>query len=163
VTYPPAGLLPLPGDSVEAAEGCDVWDDIFNNALIINPAFNIYRIWDTVSRGGSYSLPVNVLHPSIPSYGMSSAPRKSLNNALYILAHADPEVRSYSHKLRSTSTARMSSLPSTRLLTQSGRSVPTSMSSQMETVACPLPSLCYQTLSRRVSGPLSCTVSPTLF
>ncbi|KAG1861628.1 Alpha/Beta hydrolase protein [Suillus subluteus] len=47
VTYPPAGLLPLPGDSVEAAEGCDVWDDIFNNALIINPAFNIYRIWDT--------------------------------------------------------------------------------------------------------------------
>jgi carboxypeptidase D len=50
VTYPPNGLLPLPGDSVEAAEDCDVWDDIFNNALIINPAFNIYRIWDTVGR-----------------------------------------------------------------------------------------------------------------
>jgi carboxypeptidase D len=49
VTYPPTGLLPLPGDSVEFAEGCDVWDDIFNNALIINPAFNVYRIWDTVS------------------------------------------------------------------------------------------------------------------
>ncbi|OAX41714.1 alpha/beta-hydrolase [Rhizopogon vinicolor AM-OR11-026] len=47
VTYPPAGLLPLPGDSVEYAKGCDVWDDIFNNALIINPAFDIYRIWDT--------------------------------------------------------------------------------------------------------------------
>ncbi|KIJ12916.1 hypothetical protein PAXINDRAFT_136623 [Paxillus involutus ATCC 200175] len=47
VTYPPTGLLPLPGDSVEFAEGCDVWDDIFNNALIINPAFNVYRIWDT--------------------------------------------------------------------------------------------------------------------
>ncbi|KAG0692282.1 Alpha/Beta hydrolase protein [Suillus ampliporus] len=47
VTYPPTGLLPLPGDSVEFAKGCDVWDDIFNNALIINPAFNIYRIWDT--------------------------------------------------------------------------------------------------------------------
>ncbi|KAG1785880.1 Alpha/Beta hydrolase protein [Suillus plorans] len=47
VTYPPTGLLPLPRDSVEFAEGCDVRDDIFNNALIINPAFNIFRIWDT--------------------------------------------------------------------------------------------------------------------
>ncbi|KAH0839339.1 Alpha/Beta hydrolase protein [Lanmaoa asiatica] len=49
VTYPPKGLLPLPGDSIESADGCDVWDDIFNSALIINPAFNIYRIWDTAS------------------------------------------------------------------------------------------------------------------
>ncbi|KAF9224578.1 alpha/beta-hydrolase [Gyrodon lividus] len=47
VTYPPTGLLPLPGGSVEFAEGCDVWDDIFTNALIINPAFDVYRIWDT--------------------------------------------------------------------------------------------------------------------
>ncbi|KAF9224579.1 alpha/beta-hydrolase [Gyrodon lividus] len=47
VTYPPTGLLPLPGVSVEFAKGCDVWDDIFINALIINPAFNVYRIWDT--------------------------------------------------------------------------------------------------------------------
>ncbi|KAG2094397.1 Alpha/Beta hydrolase protein, partial [Suillus discolor] len=36
VTYPPTGLLPLPGDSIEFAEGCDVWDDIFYNALVIN-------------------------------------------------------------------------------------------------------------------------------
>jgi carboxypeptidase D len=49
VTYPPSGPLPLPGDSIEFAEGCDVWYDIFVNAFIINPAFNIYRIWDTVS------------------------------------------------------------------------------------------------------------------
>lgn len=49
VTYPPKGLLPLPGDSVEYADGCDVWSDAFNAALIINPAFNIYRIWDTAS------------------------------------------------------------------------------------------------------------------
>ncbi|KAG1740196.1 Alpha/Beta hydrolase protein [Suillus paluster] len=47
VTYPPTGIFPLPGDSVEFTTGCDVWDDIFNNALIINPAFDIYRIWDT--------------------------------------------------------------------------------------------------------------------
>lgn len=55
VKYPPKGLLPLPGDSIEFADGCDVWDDIFNNALIINPAFNIYRIWDTASKLASLS------------------------------------------------------------------------------------------------------------
>jgi carboxypeptidase D len=49
VTYPPKGLLPLPGKSTEADKGCDLWDDIFNAALIINPAFNVYRIFDTVS------------------------------------------------------------------------------------------------------------------
>lgn len=32
---------------MEADPGCDVWDSIFNAALIINPAFNIYRIFDT--------------------------------------------------------------------------------------------------------------------
>lgn len=48
VTYPPKGLLPLPGKSVEADPGCDVWDDIVDAALAINPAFNIYRIFDTV-------------------------------------------------------------------------------------------------------------------
>ena len=47
VTYPPTGLLPLPGKSIEFDPGCDVWDAIFNAALIINPAFNIYRIFDT--------------------------------------------------------------------------------------------------------------------
>ena len=48
VTYPPKGLLPLPGESVEADEGCDVWDEIFDAALLINPAFDIYRVFDTV-------------------------------------------------------------------------------------------------------------------
>jgi len=48
VTYPPnAGLLPLPGKSTEADPGCDVWDEIFDAALRINPAFNMYRIFDT--------------------------------------------------------------------------------------------------------------------
>lgn len=47
VTYPPTGLLPLPGNSTFAARGCDVWDTIFNAALTVNPAFNIYRIFDT--------------------------------------------------------------------------------------------------------------------
>ncbi|KIM42681.1 hypothetical protein M413DRAFT_444355 [Hebeloma cylindrosporum] len=47
VKYPPTGLLPLPGKSTFADKGCDVWDMIFNAALIVNPAFNIYRIFDT--------------------------------------------------------------------------------------------------------------------
>jgi len=47
VTYPPQGLLPLPGKSTFADKGCDVWDMIFDAALIVNPAFNIYRIFDT--------------------------------------------------------------------------------------------------------------------
>lgn len=45
--YPPTGLLPLPNDSTRTARGCDLWDEIFNAALIINPAFDIYRIFDT--------------------------------------------------------------------------------------------------------------------
>lgn len=48
VSFPPKGILPLPGNSVEAARGCDLWDEIFEAALIINPAFDIYRIFDTV-------------------------------------------------------------------------------------------------------------------
>ncbi len=47
VTYPPTGPLPLPGTSTEGDRGCDVWDDVFDAALNVNPAFNIYRIFDT--------------------------------------------------------------------------------------------------------------------
>jgi len=47
VTYPPRGLLPLPGTSIGFDPGCDVWDEIFNAALLVNPAFNIYHIFDT--------------------------------------------------------------------------------------------------------------------
>jgi len=47
VTYPPKGPLPLPNGSTRTPRGCDVWDTIFNAALIVNPAFNIYRIFDT--------------------------------------------------------------------------------------------------------------------
>ncbi|KAF8876000.1 alpha/beta-hydrolase [Infundibulicybe gibba] len=47
VTFPPKGIFPLPGKSVEADPGCDLWDEIFDAAFLINPAFNIYRIFDT--------------------------------------------------------------------------------------------------------------------
>jgi len=48
VTYPPHGPLPLPGKSTEFDPGCDVWDEIFNATLLVNPAFNIYHIFDMV-------------------------------------------------------------------------------------------------------------------
>jgi carboxypeptidase D len=51
VTYPPRGLLPLPGragTSTEADPDCEVWGEIFDAALIVNPAFNIYHIFDMV-------------------------------------------------------------------------------------------------------------------
>jgi hypothetical protein len=47
VRFPPKGLLPLPGKSTDADPGCDVWGLRFDAALIVNPAFNIYRIFDT--------------------------------------------------------------------------------------------------------------------
>lgn len=48
VTFPPKGLLPLPGNNIEGPPDCDLWDEIFDAALLVNPAFNIYRIYDTV-------------------------------------------------------------------------------------------------------------------
>ena len=51
VTNPPKGLLPLPGTSTgfDPGNGCDVWTDIVNAALLVNPAFDIYHIFHTVS------------------------------------------------------------------------------------------------------------------
>ncbi len=42
--YPPSGPLPTP---ISNTYDCDLWNAIFSAALIINPAFNIYRITDT--------------------------------------------------------------------------------------------------------------------
>ena len=47
--YPPKGLLPFPKMSDEAYRECDLWTEIFNAAVLINPAFNVYRIFDMVS------------------------------------------------------------------------------------------------------------------
>jgi len=44
--YPPKGPLPLPGQSVEADPDCDLWTEVYEAALILNPAFNVYRIFD---------------------------------------------------------------------------------------------------------------------
>lgn len=55
-SFPPKGLLPLPNNSTRTARGCDLWDEIFDAAVVVNPAFNIYRIFDTV--GSLYALPL---------------------------------------------------------------------------------------------------------
>ena len=49
VKYPPEGLLPLPGASTTFDPGCDVWDEILNASMILNPAFDYYHISDMVS------------------------------------------------------------------------------------------------------------------
>jgi len=49
LTYPPLPApFPLPGTSVEADPGCDVYTPIIEAALALNPAFDIYRIFDMV-------------------------------------------------------------------------------------------------------------------
>jgi len=57
VKYPPTGLLPLPGKSTDADPGCDLWTEIFGAALLVNPAFNIYRIFDVVSIRSPQAVP----------------------------------------------------------------------------------------------------------
>jgi carboxypeptidase D len=49
VTYPPSGPLPLPGTSTDPDPSCDVWDEIVDAALLVNPAVNYHHIFDTVS------------------------------------------------------------------------------------------------------------------
>jgi carboxypeptidase D len=47
--YPPQGLLPLPGASTDFDPDCDIWDEIVNAMMLVNPGFNYYHIFDTVS------------------------------------------------------------------------------------------------------------------
>ncbi|KAH9963660.1 Alpha/Beta hydrolase protein [Russula compacta] len=47
LTYPPPPApFPLPGTSTVADPGCDAWTAIFEAVLLLNPAFNVYRIFD---------------------------------------------------------------------------------------------------------------------
>jgi len=49
LTYPPPPApFPLPGTSVVADPACDVWTTIVEAALLLNPAFDVYRIFDMV-------------------------------------------------------------------------------------------------------------------
>jgi carboxypeptidase D len=91
VTYPPAGPFPLPGTSTEADEGCDVWSDIVNAALGVNPAFNMYRIFDVVRP------------PRAPSRARRALTRRSTRSCGMCSAS---RARSRTRRRRSTSTAR---------------------------------------------------------
>ena len=44
LTYPPPGAFPPPPDA--NAQGCDVFDDIYAAALLVNPCYNVYHITD---------------------------------------------------------------------------------------------------------------------
>jgi carboxypeptidase D len=43
----PTRTTPLPGNTPDYDPSCDVWEMIFDAALRINSAFNMYRIFDT--------------------------------------------------------------------------------------------------------------------
>lgn len=46
LTYPPTtSVFPLPGDSESPDDDCDLWSLIIDAALTINPAFDIYFIF----------------------------------------------------------------------------------------------------------------------
>ena len=42
-------------------KGGDLWDEIFDAALIVNPAFDIYRIFDTVCGAIAFFLSTDFL------------------------------------------------------------------------------------------------------
>jgi hypothetical protein len=46
LTYPPKGLFPLPTGAND--DDCDIWSAVAEAATLVNPAFDIYRIFDTV-------------------------------------------------------------------------------------------------------------------
>ncbi|MCJ1339407.1 hypothetical protein MMC09_004696 [Bachmanniomyces sp. S44760] len=59
LVFPPKGPLPSPPDA--NAPGCDLWDDIFAAASLVNPCFDIYQIattcpllWDVLGFPGSF-------------------------------------------------------------------------------------------------------------
>jgi carboxypeptidase D len=50
LTYPPPPApFGLPGASIEADPGCDLHTEIKEAALLLNPAFDVYRIFDMVN------------------------------------------------------------------------------------------------------------------
>ncbi|KAI9466663.1 alpha/beta-hydrolase [Lactarius psammicola] len=82
VTYPPQGPLLLPGASTEFDQSCDVQRMIFDAALVVNPAFNVYNIFDT-------SIPWDVL--GFPQVSLHFPSTSQLNVKAAI--HAPPTVK----------------------------------------------------------------------
>lgn len=60
LTFPPTGPLPTPPYPDEANDTCNVWNDVFNAALLVNPCFDEYQVattcpilWDVLGFPGS--------------------------------------------------------------------------------------------------------------
>ena len=59
--FPPKGLLPSPPNVDYTNPECNLWNDIFSAASLVNPAFDIYQIlttppnlWDVLGFPGSF-------------------------------------------------------------------------------------------------------------
>ncbi|KAG9975760.1 alpha/beta-hydrolase, partial [Aureobasidium melanogenum] len=61
LTFPPKGLLPSPPNVDYSMPGCELWNDIFSAASLVNPCFDIYQVattcpvlWDVLGFPGSF-------------------------------------------------------------------------------------------------------------
>ncbi|KAI0002905.1 alpha/beta-hydrolase [Russula compacta] len=86
VRYPPRGRLPLPGQSTEADPGCDVWNEIFEAALLVNPAFNIYHIFDTTIPWDVLGFPGSFLQTQVEPLYFN---RMDVKEAIHAPVHVD--------------------------------------------------------------------------
>ena len=61
-TFPPKGPLPTPPNVNQNVKGCDIWDDVYNAALVgVNPCWDVYQVattcpllWDVLGFPGSF-------------------------------------------------------------------------------------------------------------
>jgi len=59
--FPPKGLLPTPPNMNNSDKDCNLWNDIFDAASLVNPSFDLYQIlttppnlWDVLGFPGSF-------------------------------------------------------------------------------------------------------------
>ncbi|KAK5108688.1 hypothetical protein LTR62_008093 [Meristemomyces frigidus] len=60
MTFPPNGTLPTPPNVDYSEQGCSIWNDIYNAALLVNPCWDVYQVattcpilWDVLGFPGS--------------------------------------------------------------------------------------------------------------
>ncbi|TKA76925.1 hypothetical protein B0A55_03109 [Friedmanniomyces simplex] len=53
MTFPPNGTLPTPPNADYQIEGCSIWNDIANAALLVNPSTTCPILWDVLGFPGS--------------------------------------------------------------------------------------------------------------
>lgn len=61
LVFPPKGKLPTPPNVDYTMEGCEIWNDIYYAASLVNPCFDIYQVattcpllWDVLGFPGSF-------------------------------------------------------------------------------------------------------------